>query len=148
MGEWIPGAHASTFGGNPVACAAANATIDIIEEEGLLAHAAQLGEYTVERMSRFKTVHPSIRRVEGKGLMVGIEFAGKHGEPIPHFRNQVVDECYLNGLLTLACGASTLRIAPPLVITQEEMSEGLDIIENAIAKLEEEHWETIANSSA
>lgn len=143
MGKWIPGAHASTFGGNPLACAVAGATLDIIEDEGLLEHATQLGDYVIERMSKFQQDHPSIRRVEGKGLMIGMEFHGKHGQPIGKFRNHVVDQSFLNGLLTLGCGTSTLRIAPPLVITKDEMEQALDVLERVIAQAEEEIWESL-----
>ena len=141
MSQWIPGAHASTFGGNPVACAVARATIDVINDEGLLESAARLGDYTLERLGAFKANHPSIKRVEGKGLMIGVEFAGMNGDPIPKFRNAVADRNFLDGLITLACGESTLRIAPPLVITQEQIEQGLDILEHSIAVLEEERWE-------
>lgn len=143
MGKWVPGAHASTFGGNPVACAAANATIEVIESEGLLENATKLGQYTIERLGRFKAAHPSIARVDGRGLMIGVEFANASGKPFPEFRNEIENRCFLNGLLTLACGTSTLRIAPPLVITQEQMQEGLDILEHVIAEVEEERWETL-----
>lgn len=140
MQKWVPGAHASTFGGNPLACAVASATIDVIREEGLLENAEKLGDYTIDRLSKFKESHPSIKRVEGKGLMIGLEFADSHGDPIPDFRNEVADRCYLNGLLSLGAGESTLRIAPPLVINQNQMEEGLDILEHVIAQLEEEMW--------
>lgn len=144
MQRWISGAHASTFGGNPVACAVASATIDIIREEGLLGKVTELGEYTVERLSAFRASHPSIRRVEGKGLMIGVEFATPEGQPFPAFRNRVEEECFLSGLITLGCGVSTLRIAPPLVITRSLLEEGLDVLEHAIATVEEEMWEPVA----
>lgn len=139
IGKWIPGAHASTFGGNPLSCAVAGTTIDIIREEGLLENVARLGEYTLERLGQFQQQHPSLKRVEGKGLMIGVEFA-KDGRPIPDFRNEIANQCFMNGLLTLACGESTLRIAPPLVISKEQMEQGLNILENVIANLEEEMW--------
>lgn len=143
MGKWIPGAHASTFGGNPVACAAALATFDVIENEGLLENATALGAYAHERLGAFKAVHPSIERVDGRGLMLGIEFLDADGQPMPKFRDEIVDLCYTRGLITLAAGSSTLRIAPPLVITREEFERGLDIIERAIADVEENHWESL-----
>lgn len=143
MDKWIPGAHASTFGGNPMACAVASATIDIIESEGLLECVEKLGEYTLDRLSTFRANHPSIKRVEGKGLMIGVELAGPDGNPIPAFRNEIADRCFLNGLLTLACGESTLRIAPPLVISRQQMDDGLDTLEHVIASLEEEQWDTL-----
>jgi 4-aminobutyrate aminotransferase len=137
MGQWIPGAHASTFGGNPIAAAAANATIEVIQQEGLLHNSSARGAYAIERLNQFAQNHPSIVRVEGRGLMVGIEFADQHGKPIPKFRDEVVNKCYLNGLLTLGAGASVLRIAPPLMISQQLMEQGLDIMEHAIAETEE-----------
>ncbi|MBK9122566.1 MAG: aminotransferase class III-fold pyridoxal phosphate-dependent enzyme [Chloroflexi bacterium] len=145
MGKWVPGAHASTFGGNPVACAAALATLDVIEEDGLLVHAASLGAYGLERLSAFKAAHPSIQRVDGRGLMIGIEFTGPNGEPLAKFRDEIVDLCYANGLITLAAGTSTLRIAPPLVIRRDEFEMGLDIIERAISEIEEAHWDQLAH---
>lgn len=144
MGKWVPGAHASTFGGNPVACAAALATLDVIEEEGLLDHAASLGAYALERLSAFKSAHPSIQRVDGRGLMLGIEFTGPNSEPLAKFRDEIVDLCFANGLITLAAGTSTLRIAPPLVIRRDEFELGLDIIERAISEIEEAHWDSLA----
>ncbi len=143
MEKWIPGAHASTFGGNPLACAVAGATLDVIESEGLLDHAAELGEYTLSRLQAFKNDHPSIKRVEGKGLMIGVEFAGPDGKGIPAFRDEIANRCFLNGLLTLGCGSSAMRIAPPLVISCEQMEQGLDIMERVIADLEEERWESL-----
>jgi 4-aminobutyrate aminotransferase len=147
MNRWVPGAHASTFGGNPVACAAANATLDLIESEGLLDNAHNLGHYTLERLDHFRINHPSIVRLEGRGLMIGVEFADSHGKPFPQFRNEVEQICYLNGLLTLGCGTSALRIAPPLMISRELMERGLDILERAIAEAEELHWEHLQHAS-
>lgn len=146
MGKWIPGAHASTFGGNPLACAVASATIDVLTEDGMLDHVRELGEYTLERMGAFMKNHPSVARVDGKGLMIGVEFKNAEGKAIADFRNKVVDECFMNGLISLAAGTSTLRIAPPLVITKEELSEGLDILEHSISKMEEEYWDQINTS--
>jgi 4-aminobutyrate aminotransferase len=143
MGKWVPGAHASTFGGNPLACAVAGATIDVIEGEGLLEHVTALGEYTLGRLTTFKMDHPSVKRVEGKGLMIGVEFAAPDGTPAPGLRDEIVDRCFLKGMLTLACGTSALRIAPPLVITREQLEQGLDILERSIAEVEEEQWENL-----
>jgi 4-aminobutyrate aminotransferase len=138
MGRWIPGAHASTFGGNPLACAAAIATLDVIAEENLMNHAHQLGEYTMQRLQKFMNHHPSMTRVDGKGFMIGMDFADSNGQLFPKFRDTVVDKCYLSGLVTLGCGASGLRFAPSLVLTKELLDEGLDILEHAIAETEEE----------
>ncbi|QPC81173.1 aminotransferase class III-fold pyridoxal phosphate-dependent enzyme [Phototrophicus methaneseepsis] len=142
MGQWVPGAHASTFGGNPVSCAAALATLDVFEEEGLLAHVTELGDYTLDRLTRFKADHPILKRIDGKGFMIGLDFVDANGEPAPKLRDAVVNQCYLDGLLTLGCGANGIRFAPPLVLTRELLDEGLMILERAIAHIEEEMWET------
>ncbi len=139
MGEWIPGAHASTFGGNPVACVAALETLNIIEE-GLLDSVSELGNYTYKRLSAFMQDHPSMSRVDGKGFMLGMDFVDADGEPLPAFRDEIVNRCYLNGLLTLACGTSGIRFAPALIINRELIDEGLDILEHCIASVEEDLW--------
>jgi len=144
MNEWVPGAHASTFGGNPVSCAAANATIGVIQEEDLLNKVSAIGEKTMKRLRMFQSDHPSISRVDGMGCMVGIDFSAPDGSSIPAFRNAVVDQCYLDGLLTLGCGTSGIRFSPPLVLTDELLEEGLTILEHASAAIEEEMWSEIA----
>ncbi len=144
MSAWVPGAHASTFGGNPVSCAAASATLDILDEEGILDHAVELGEYTMNRLKKFAETHPSITRVEGKGLMIGVEFSDPQGNPVPKFRDEIADQAFLHGLLSLGAGTSTMRIAPPLIISKEQMEEGLAILERVIAHMEEKHWDTIS----
>ncbi len=141
MGKWGSGAHASTFSGNPLSCSVASTTINIIKDENLLEHVTELGNYTLERLTAFKANHPSVKRVEGKGFMIGIEFVGSDGQPVPDFRNRVVDEAYLHGLLTLGCGVTAMRFAPPLVMTRELLEEGLGILETAISSVEEEMWQ-------
>jgi len=139
MGKWIPGAHASTFGGNPVSCVAALETLNIIEE-GLLDSVTELGHYTYDRLSQFMNSHPSMGRVDGKGFMIGMDFVDAAGKPIPDFRDEIVNRCYLNGLLTLACGTSGIRFAPPLILDRELLQVGLDILEHCIASTEEDLW--------
>jgi 4-aminobutyrate aminotransferase len=139
MGEWVPGAHASTFGGNPVACVAALETLNIIED-GLLEHVVELGDYTYDRLTNFMDVHPSMGRVDGKGFMIGMDFVDSDGQPMPTFRDEIVNRCYINGLLTLACGTSGIRFAPSLVINRKLIDEGLDILEHCIASVEEDMW--------
>lgn len=141
MGHWQSGAHASTFGGNPLACAAGLTTLEVIEEECLMDNVVEFGDYTLERLQGFRKDHPSLGRIDGKGFMLGMDFVDSHGDPIPEFRNQVVDYAFLHGLLTLGCGTSGLRFAPPLVITRAQIDEGLDILERAIAMAEEELWD-------
>jgi 4-aminobutyrate aminotransferase len=138
MGKWVPGAHASTFGGNPLACASALATIEVIEEEKLMENVTQLGGYTLERLKKFMSAHPSMTRVDGIGFMIGMDFSDSKGNIFPKFRDTVVDRCYLNGLVTLGCGASGLRFAPALLLSKELLDEGLTILEHVIAQVEEE----------
>ncbi|MBC8098967.1 MAG: aminotransferase class III-fold pyridoxal phosphate-dependent enzyme, partial [Armatimonadetes bacterium] len=114
-----------------------------IESEGLLENATAQGDFALERLSKFQLNHPSLVRLEGRGLMVGLEFMDAHGKPLPEFRDEVVNQAYLKGLLTLGCGVGSLRIAPPLMIDRKLMSEGLDILERAIAEVEESHYELL-----
>jgi 4-aminobutyrate aminotransferase len=137
MGKWVSGAHASTFGGNPVACASANATLEVIEEEKILAHVTELGDYTIGRLRDMMKSHPSLTRVDGKGFMIGMDFSTTDGKPAPAIRDEIVNQCYLNGLLTLGCGSAGIRFAPPLVLTRELLDEGLLILERSIAHVEE-----------
>ena len=141
MGKWVPGAHASTFGGNPLACASANETLAIIEDERLLDHVTELSEYTMQRLHKFMKDHPSLNRVDGKGFMIGMDFTDSAGEVAPALRDEIVNKAYLNGLLTLGCGTSGIRFAPPLVLTKEQLEEGLTILEHAIAQTEEEMYQ-------
>lgn len=135
MTRWISGAHASTFGGNPLACEVARTTIEIIKDENLLQSVTQVGKFAIERLREMQKRHPFIKRIEGKGLMIGVEFADQNGNPIPRFRDRLVDQCFLNGLVTLGCGASTLRIAPPLVITKDQISAGLQILDRSLSEV-------------
>ena len=143
MGRWVPGAHGNTFGGNPLAAAAALATLDVIDDEHLMENATQLGQYAQERLKRFMASHASLTRVDGFGFMVGMDFKAPDGTPLGKFRDAVVDACYVNGLLTLGCGASSLRFAPPLVLTRDLLDEGLDILERSIAQVEEAMWDRV-----
>lgn len=136
---WPYGSHGNTYGGNPIACAAALSTIDLIEG-GFMKNAAEVGEYTLEALEEIKDRHPSIGDVRGLGLMIGVEFVKDRStrEANPVLRDRVVNLAFERGLLTLGCGRSTVRISPPLNITREEMDEGLLILEQAIAIAEQE----------
>lgn len=141
MGSWVPGAHASTFGGNPVSCVAALETISIIEDENLLESASNLGEYALGRLQGFMQNHPSMSRVDGTGFMIGMDFVNQAGDAFPELRDEIVNRCYLTGLITLGCGASGIRFAPPLVLTRKLLDEGLEILEHAIASVEEDMFD-------
>ena len=132
--SWPPGAHASTFGGNPVSCAAALATLDLLEG-GLVDMAAASGAIVVSRLRKMAEKYPQIGDVRGKGLMVGVELvrdrAGK--EPDAVLRNAVVDQAFAQGLLLLGCGANSLRLVPALNIERPLLDEGLMIFERSLA---------------
>jgi 4-aminobutyrate aminotransferase len=125
---WTRGTHGSTFGGNPVACAAALATIALIED-GLVKNAAEVGGYLIEKLNQIRAGRPAISDVRGLGLMVGVEFAepGAKRTPDPKLRDQVMHACFENGLLLLSCGESTLRFCPPLIVTRDEVNTALEI---------------------
>lgn len=143
--NWPKGAHGNTFGGNPLACVAAIETIDLIEKE-FMHNAAQVGEYTLNVLKEFKDQHQCIGDVRGLGLMIGIEFVQDRGtlQPDRERRDLVVDLAFEGGLLTLGCGESAIRIAPPLIITKAEIDEGLKILEEAITLTEREAQKTYA----
>jgi 4-aminobutyrate aminotransferase len=138
--DWAPGSHASTFGGNPVSIAAALATMDIIEREGI-ANAASVGEFMLERVRGWKHSHASVGDVRGRGLMIGIEIVKDKAtrEPAVELRNRVETLAFERGLIVLGCGETSLRLSPPLIVSKEEATVALDILEEALALAEKEH---------
>jgi len=136
---WPKGAHGNTYGGNPIACAASLATIDLIEEK-YLANAAEVGQYTLDALEEIKARHTSIGDVRGKGLMIGVEFVKDKDtkEPNVEIREMIEQRAFEHGLLSLGCGKSSIRLAPPLCITKQEVDEGLEIFEEAITSSEKE----------
>jgi len=137
--DWPTGAHGNTFGGNPLACTAALATLDLVESE-LMENAASQGEYVLDALAEIQARHPSIGEVRGKGLMVGVEFVEDRDtkKPAHDLREEIVEKAFKSGLVMLGCGESTIRIAPPLNIGRELVDEGLQIFENAISEAESE----------
>lgn len=140
---WRKGSHGNTYGGNPLACAAALATLDLIENE-YMENAREVGDHAMNLLQGIYDRHPFVGQVRGKGLMLGVEFVKdfETREPAEELRDRVVDLCFERGMLTLGCGTSTIRIAPPLCITKEEMEEGLEIFEEAITLAEDEVYAT------
>jgi 4-aminobutyrate aminotransferase len=136
---WPYGSHGNTYGGNPIACAAALSTIDLIQEE-FMHNAAEVGEYALDALEEIKARHPSVGDVRGLGLMIGVEFVKDRESKAPavDLRDQVIDLAFERGLLTLGCGRSTLRISPALNISRSEMDEGLRILDEAIMVAERE----------
>lgn len=131
--KWVPGSHGNTFGGNPVACAAALATLDILEKEGI-ANTKKLGEHAMKRLLTLKEKYPVIGDVRGKGLLIGVDFIQPDGnrEPNKALRERIIHEAFNQRLLLLGCGPSTIRIVPPLTITKKHLDEGIDLLEKSI----------------
>jgi 4-aminobutyrate aminotransferase len=136
ISTWTAGTHGSTFGGNPVACAAALATIAVIEG-GLLHNATEVGAYLMGNLNQLKNKHAVIGDVRGLGLMIGVEFvqADGSGTPDAALRDKVMKSCFERGLLLLGCGESTLRFCPPLIVTREESTTAAEIFDSAISEL-------------
>jgi len=136
---WPRGSHGNTFGGNPISCAAALATIDLIENE-YMENAANVGQYTLDALHEIMARHPSIGDVRGIGLMIGVEFVKDRKSKIPadEICSKVVDLAFERGLILLSCGKSVMRIAPPLSISKSVMEEGLAIFEEAVMLAEKE----------
>ena len=120
--SWPPGAHASTFGGNPVAIAASLKTIELIEDQ-YMENAAKMGEHLMESLSDWRARHPLVGDIRGKGLMVGVELVKNRvtKEHATEERNHWVKLAFENGLLVLGCGLSTLRLMPPLMINKRQI---------------------------
>jgi 4-aminobutyrate aminotransferase len=137
--NWEIGTHGNTYGGNPISCAAALATIDLIEKE-YMANAAEVGAYALDALEEIKARHPSIGDVRGKGLMIGVEFVKDREtkEPAKELTDRIVDLGFERGLLMLSCGKSVIRIAPPLSMSKSEMDEGLTLFEEALTMAEKE----------
>jgi 4-aminobutyrate aminotransferase len=135
--DWVPGSHASTFGGNPISCRAALTTIELLEE-GLIENAARMGKYLLERLKELQKRFPLIGDVRGKGLMIGIELVKdpETKEKAIEERSQVIQACFEKGLLILGCGENVVRFIPPLILTQREADTALAIFEEALKKVE------------
>jgi 4-aminobutyrate aminotransferase len=131
--DWPRGVHGNTFGGNPISCAAALATLDLIENE-YMENADRVGQYTNDALHEIMARHPSIGDVRGIGLMIGVEFVKDRKTKVPAegLTNRIVDLAFERGLILLSCGKSVIRIAPPLCITEEEIDEGLKILDEAV----------------
>ncbi len=135
--DWEGGAHANTFGGNPISCAAAIETIHAIRDEHLLENATREGNHIMKRLKEMQEKYPIIGDVRGKGLMIGAEIVKdpktkEFGETEAH---DIMMKSFRQGLAVITCGHSTLRIAPPLIITRDLVDSGLDILEGAVKEV-------------
>src|ERR1039457_1521372 len=133
---WPPGAHASTFGGNPVACAAALVTIELLQQE-LVENARAMGAILMERMRQWPARFPMVGDVRGLGLMLGIEMVRDQTtrEKAPAWRDRAVTLAFERGLLVLGAGDNTLRLCPPLVITRDQCDFALDTLEACLKQV-------------
>jgi 4-aminobutyrate aminotransferase len=131
--NWQKGAHASTFGGNPVCIAAALKTIELLQG-GLVDNAAEVGDYLQSELKRLMAKHDCIGDVRGLGMMVGVEFVKDRQSkaPAPELRDRVEMECYKRGLIILGAGTSTIRWSPPLILTRENVDVAIEIFDEAI----------------
>jgi 4-aminobutyrate aminotransferase len=131
--DWHKGAHASTFGGNPVALTAALKTIELLEG-GLVENSREVGVYLEEGLRRLADKHDCIGDVRGLGLMLGVEFVENKQslKPAPELRDRIEMACFERGLIILGCGANTIRWSPPLILTRQHVDVALEIFDEAI----------------
>jgi 4-aminobutyrate aminotransferase len=139
MSKWEPTVHGTTFGGNPISCAAAIATVETIKDEGLLENAKRSGAYMLSQLKRIKEKYPVIGDARGLGLMTAIEFSllGTDREPNPAAAKQVLNEALSRSLLMYPCGlrSHTIRLCPPLNVTREEIDRAMKILDDSLATL-------------
>jgi 4-aminobutyrate aminotransferase len=136
--DWVPGSHASTFGGNPVCIAAAMATLDVIEREGLLRNSQEVGNHMMKRTADWPKKHKIVGDIRGRGLMIGVDIVKdqKTREYGSAERDRIVENAFERGVLFLGCGPSTVRIAPALIVTRDEADVAIDTLEESIATVE------------
>jgi 4-aminobutyrate aminotransferase len=131
--RWHVGAHASTFGGNPVAIAAAMKTFEILEN-GVMKNAAETGAYMMDCLRELQERHTAIAQVRGLGLMIGVEIAHDReaNEPWTELRDNIVVECFNRGLVIQGAGESAIRFSPPLIVNREHVDFALNTFENVL----------------
>jgi 4-aminobutyrate aminotransferase len=138
--DWTAGSHASTFGGNPVSCAAALAVLDAIKDEHLLDNAAKQGDHLMKRLEEFRQTSSIIGDVRGRGLMIGVELVEdkETRKPAPKKASEVMLRSWKRGVTVVTCGVSTLRIVPPLTIQTDLLDSALDILQDTVNDVEKE----------
>jgi len=139
MERWPIATHGNTYGGNPLACAAALATLELVETE-YAANAAAMGDYLLRGLRELQTRHPIIGDVRGKGLMIGMELVEDPAtkKPAKAFTERMLHRAFQNGLLLLNCGVSTLRLMPPLMIDRAIADEALEILDKTFTQVEKD----------
>jgi len=138
--DWVPGSHASTFGGNPVCIAAALATMDVLEREGIK-NAETVGNHIMRRLASWPERVDLVGDVRGRGLMIGVEIVIDKEKRTPGGaeRDRIVELAFERGVLLLGCGPNTIRIAPPLIVTKEQADIAIDVLEECINLVGREH---------
>ncbi len=133
MEQWARGAHGNTYGGNPLCCASALATLDLVEQQ-FMANAAKVGNHFMGRLRDLQTRHAEIGEVRGKGLFIGMELVKDRAtkEPAKQLCDDVITRAYHNGLLLLSCGSSTVRFMPPLMISEAHVDEAMGILDASL----------------
>ncbi|HEX7804116.1 MAG TPA: acetyl ornithine aminotransferase family protein [Pseudoxanthomonas sp.] len=133
MSQWKRGAHGNTYGGNPISCAAANATLDLVRG-GLVDNAATVGAHFMQRLHELKRDYPCIGEVRGQGLMIGMELIESDADRTPArgLCDDTVTRAFHNGLLLLSCGASTVRFMPPLTTSTAEVDEAMEMLRTSL----------------
>ena len=134
--NWEAGSHASTFGGNPLSCQAAMATIELLEEK-LMANASAQGDYLMTELRKLQKSYECLGDVRGKGLMVAVELVKDREtkQPAAELRGEIIKKVFHKGLLLLGCGENSIRFCPALTVTSEEMSKCLSIFDEALREL-------------
>lgn len=137
MDKWPMGAHGTTFGGNPVSCAAAIATIEVIQDENLLERSSVMSKTIISRLRDAALMYPVIGDVRGYGFMIGIEFVTDSGSPNQAACQQVMEHSLSNGLILIGCGTerNIIRFIPPLTATEQELNQAIDVIIDGVGRL-------------
>ncbi|MFD1416876.1 aspartate aminotransferase family protein [Oceanobacillus jeddahense] len=141
MDQWPMGSHATTFGGNPIACAAARASIEVIKEEKLLENARAVGDYALNQLVQLKDTCSIVQDVRGVGLMIGIALKDPEtGEPDGEAVMNILNKCLDKGVLFYLCGnaGEIIRMIPPLTVTKEQVDEGIKVLEEALTAVQSE----------
>jgi 4-aminobutyrate aminotransferase len=135
--DWPVGAHGNTYGGNPIACSAALATLSLVGD-GMMQNAREMGEFAMDALAEIQSRHKSIGQVRGKGLMLGVEFVidRESKRPARKLRERIIQKAFSHGLLLLGSGENSIRLAPALNIERNILDEGLQIMQSAIAEAE------------
>jgi len=136
MQKWTRGAHGNTYGGNPLCCAAALATIDLVERE-YRANAAEVGAYFMRKLHAFAEKFKVVGEVRGKGLMIGVELVTDRASKTPAKKicDELITRAYHNGLILLSCGQSTVRFMPPLVIDEADVDEAIALLDLSLTEV-------------